>query len=62
MDIAAASIIMSQSKLQESASISVLDKAMDVTKQDGQLVDQMITEINLPEVELSLGNSIDKYV
>ena len=62
MDIAAASIIMSQSKLQESASILVLDKAMDVTKQDGQLVDQMITEINLPEVELSLGNSIDKYV
>lgn len=62
MDVAAASVIMSQSKLQESVSILVLDKAMDVAKQGGQLVDQMIAEVELPKGELLLGNNVDKYV
>jgi len=62
MDIAAMSTILSKSKLQEDVSILVLNKAMDVAKQNGKVIDELISESSVGTVESHLGSIIDKYV
>ena len=56
MDIAALSMIMSQSKAQTAASIAVMKKAMDTGKENAT---QMTEIIKNSVVDANLGNHID---
>ena len=56
MDIAALSMVMSQSKAQTAASIAVMKKAMDTGKENAT---QMTEMINNYAVDANLGNRID---
>lgn len=59
MDIAALSIIMSQSKAQTAASIAVMKKAMDTGKENATQMTEMIKTI---AVDSNLGKHIDASV
>lgn len=59
MDIAALSIIMSQSKAQTAASIAVMKKAMDTGRENAT---QMTEIIKNSAVDHNLGNHIDVSV
>lgn len=56
MDIAALSIIMSQSNGQQSAGIAVMKMAMDTGKENALQMTEMIKNI---AVDSNLGNHID---
>jgi hypothetical protein len=56
MDIAALSMAMSQTKVQESASIAVMGMAMDTCKQDATQMTEMMSNM---AVNPNLGNHID---
>ena len=63
MDIAATSVILSQSKAQASANILLLKKAMNLNKENNQILVQMLTDT--PEVKYvdpNLGNNLDVTV
>ena len=63
MDIAATSVILSQSKVQDSANILLLKKAMNLNKENNQILVQMLTDT--PEVknaDTNLGNNLDVTV
>lgn len=59
MDIAALSIIMSQSRVQESVGIAVMNMAMDTGKENAS---QMVELMNNSAVDPSLGNNLDVSV
>lgn len=59
MDIAALSIIMSQSKVQESAGIAVMKMAMDTGKENATQMTEMIKK---SAVDPNLGNHLDVSV
>ena len=61
MDIAAMSTILSQNKIKETAGIMILDKVMDTAKQNGDALNQLITDAQVPVYEPHLGKYIDKY-
>lgn len=61
MDIAAISTVLSQAKVQETAGIMILDKVMDVAKQNGKAINQLV-ETTLPSSDPHLGQMVDKYV
>ena len=56
MDIAALSMVMSQSKAQTAASIAVMKKAMDTGKENATQMTEMIKN---SAVDANLGNHID---
>lgn len=56
MDIGALSMIVSQSKVQESAGIAVMRMAMDTGKENATQITEMMKNI---AVEPNLGNHID---
>lgn len=59
MDIAELSIVMSQSKVQNAASIAVAKIAMDTNKENGTQITEMIKNV---AVDPNLGNYIDVSV
>lgn len=59
MDIAELSMVMSQSKVQTAAGISVAKMAMDTNKEAGT---QMAEMMKKPAVDPNLGNHIDVSV
>ena len=59
MDIAALSMVMSQSKAQTSASIAVMKKAMDTGKENATQMTEMIKN---SAVDPNLGNHLDVSV
>ena len=59
MDIAALSMTMSQTKVQESASLSVLKMCMNDSKETAEAMTKMMDNIAVDE---NLGNKIDVYV
>ena len=59
MDIAALSMIMSQSKAQTAASIAVMKKAMDTGKENATQMTEMIKN---SAVDPNLGNHLDVSV
>lgn len=59
MDIAALSMVMSQSRVQESASIEVMNMAIDTGKQNAL---QMVELISNSVVDPNLGNNLDVSV
>ena len=59
MDIAALSITMSQTKVQEAASLSVLKMSMNESKETAEAMTKMMDNIAVDE---NLGNKIDVYV
>jgi hypothetical protein len=56
MDIAALSMVMSQSRVQESASIAVMELAMDTGKETATQMTDMIKNFS---VDPNLGQHID---
>ena len=63
MDIAAASMIMAQSKQQESANILLLKKAMNINKENNQILVQMISDTpEVVSVDPNLGTNLDVTV
>lgn len=56
MDIAALSMVMSQSKVQQSAGIAVMKMAMDTGKENAT---QMTDMMGNSSVDPNLGNQID---
>ena len=56
MDIAQLSMIMSQSRVQQSAGIAVMKMAMDTGKETATQMTEMIKNV---EVDTNLGNHID---
>jgi hypothetical protein len=63
MDFTAVSVTRAQSELEESARVLVLKKAMDESRQEGQLVDKIISGLEVPESCTSqLGGNLDKYI
>lgn len=59
MDIAALSMAMSQSRVQEAASISVIKMAMDTGKETATQMTEMMKSL---AVEPNLGNYLDVRV
>ncbi len=59
MDIAALSMVMSQSKVQESAGIAVMKKAMDAGKETAIQMTEMMKNI---AVDPNLGQHLDTRV
>ncbi|GEQ20115.1 hypothetical protein CBU02nite_06210 [Clostridium butyricum] len=59
MDIAALSMIMSQSRVQQSAGIAVMKMAMDTGKETATQMTEMIKNV---AVDPNLGNHIDVSV
>lgn len=59
MDIAALSMTMSQTKVQESASLSILKMSMNDSKETAEAMTKMMDNIAVDE---NLGNKIDVYV
>jgi hypothetical protein len=59
MDIAALSMVMSQSKAQTAASIAVMKKAMDTGKENATQMTEMIKNV---AVDPNLGSHIDVSV
>lgn len=59
MDIAALSMIMNQSRVQESAGISVMKMAMDTGKENATQMTAMMKDIT---VDPNLGNHLDAKV
>lgn len=59
MDIAALSMVMSQSKVKESAGISVMKIAMDTNKQTGNQMTEMMKNI---AVDTNVGQNLDAMV
>ena len=63
MDIAAASIIMSQSKAQNSTDILMLKKAMNINKETNQILVQMISDTpKVISIDPNLGTNLDVTV
>ena len=62
MDIAAVSIIMSQSKAQDSTNILLLKKAMDLNKENNQMLAQMISDTPKVSIDPNLGTNLDVTV
>lgn len=62
MDIAAASVMLSQYKIQENAGILVMKKAMTSARQDGEDLVRMIAQSAVEPLDPNLGNNIDEYV
>jgi hypothetical protein len=56
MDIGALSMIMSQSKVQQSAGIAVMKMAMDTGKQSGTQITEMIKNVT---VDPNVGQHLD---
>lgn len=61
MDIAALSTVLSQAKVQQTAGIMILDKVMDVAKQNGAAINQLV-ETTMPTSDPHLGQVVDRYV
>lgn len=59
MDIGALSIIMNQSRVQQSAGIAVMNMAMNTNKESAAQVTEML---NSAAVDPNLGNHIDTRV
>lgn len=59
MDIAALSMTMSQTKVQESASLSILKMSMNDSKETAEVMTKMMDNIAVDE---NLGNKIDVYI
>jgi hypothetical protein len=59
MDIAALSMIMSQSRVQESAGIAVMNMAMDTGNQNAS---QMVELMSNSAVDPNLGSNLDVSV
>lgn len=60
MDIAAASVVMSQSQLQSNASLAVMKNAKGVMEQQGQQLVEMLQQPQAPSApHPSLGGSVD---
>jgi hypothetical protein len=59
MDIAALSMAMSQSRVQESAGIAVMKMAMDTGKENAVQMTEMMKNVSL---DPNLGNNIDVSV
>ena len=59
MDIAALSMVMSQSRVQESASISVMKMAMNTEKESAGQISEMLKNV---AVDPNLGNHLDVRV
>ena len=62
MDIAALSIIMSQSKAQDSTNILLLKKAMSLNKENNQILAQMISDTPQVSINPDLGTNLDVTV
>lgn len=63
MDIAALSVVASNYKLQESASVMIMKKAMDTAREGGNDLVEMMMEAGVPEsTSPYLGNNVDQYV
>ncbi len=63
MDIAAMSVVMQQSKLQESAALLVMKKVMNTANQNGGEIVAMLSESGVPKMaEGHLGGNIDTYI
>ncbi|TVY09339.1 YjfB family protein [Paenibacillus cremeus] len=64
MDIAAVSMVMSQSKLQQDASLSVMKIAMDSAKSNGAGMVDLLNQTNAMQnsVQPHLGSHIDLRV
>ena len=63
MDVAAVSVMASQYKVQQSAAVLVMKKAMDTARDNGTDLIEMMLESSLPEsIDPYLGNNIDQYV
>lgn len=61
MDIAAMSTMLSQSRVREAAGIMLLDKVIDTAKENGEALNQLITDAQAPVYQPHLGKYIDKY-
>ena len=59
MDIAALSMTMSQTKVQESVNLSILKMSMNDSKETAEAMTKMMDNIAVDE---NLGNKIDVYV
>lgn len=63
MDIAALSMVLSQSKVRQQATLSVMDKAMGQAEENGQNLIHLLEQSSVPQPAISLdpnvGNSID---
>lgn len=59
MDIAGMSVMMSQSKVQQQAGLAVTKMAMNVTKEKGDAVVDLITKSMEQSVQPNLGQNID---
>lgn len=59
MDIAALSMVLSQSKVQTEASIAVMKKAMDTGRENATQMTEMIKNV---AVDPDLGNHIDASI
>lgn len=61
MDIAALSMVLSQTKVKESAGIMIMDKVMDVAKQNGDAINQLVADSTENLTASHLGRIVDKY-
>ncbi|NMA66512.1 MAG: putative motility protein [Clostridiaceae bacterium] len=64
MDIAAASMVLSQAKVQQQVSLSVMKMTMDTSKEKADFLTQMLNQAKLMEQSVNphLGNRIDLKV
>ena len=65
MDIAALSIIKSQSQVQQNASIAILKKVLDTAKEGGGMANKMLGAASSPAPPANLphlGNNLDTRV
>ncbi|WP_446897194.1 YjfB family protein [Clostridium sp. LBM24168] len=59
MDVAALSIVMSQSKVQQDAGMAVMKMAMDSGKETAAQMTKMMSDIS---IDPNLGNNVDRLV
>ena len=58
MDIAALSMVMSQSRVQESAGIAVMKMAMDTSKENAAQMTEMVKNV---AVDTNVGQQLDTW-
>ncbi|WP_243290297.1 YjfB family protein [Bacillus sp. FJAT-47783] len=60
MDIAALSVMLGQTNVNQQASLSVMKMAMDTAEQNGQAMQQLLQTTQAPvSLEPHLGHSVD---
>lgn len=62
MDVAATSVMLSQYKIQESAGILVMKKALTSASQDGEDLVRMMVQSAVEPYDPNLGSNLDEYV